>query len=113
MLRSFFDDWVQVDLEEAKHFSMLDKRLIEVGAAYGDLPAHDELWQAAEETRSSLIARLAIIPLVPEAYGLDTTPPMIEKAKTGGDDATAHILETIYRDEKRHVAFGAKWFRFL
>lgn len=113
MPRSFFDDWVQVGLEEAKHFSLLDRRLVELGAAYGDLPAHDGLWQAAQETGTSLIARLAIIPLVLEARGLDITPPMIEKARASEDEASAKILETIYRDEKRHVAFGAKWFRFL
>ncbi|WP_321504166.1 ferritin-like domain-containing protein [Breoghania sp.] len=113
MPRSFFDDWVQVGLEEAKHFSMLERRLNELDAAYGDLPAHDGLWQAAAETGQSLTARLAIIPLVLEARGLDITPPMIEKARANDDEATAKILETIYRDEKRHVAFGAKWFRFM
>ncbi|WP_321340911.1 ferritin-like domain-containing protein [Breoghania sp.] len=113
MPRSFFDDWVQVGLEEAKHFSMLERRLHELDAAYGDLPAHDGLWQAAAETGQSLAARLAIIPLVLEARGLDITPPMIEKARANEDEGTAKILETIYRDEKRHVAFGAKWFRFV
>ncbi|MBH0239221.1 ferritin-like domain-containing protein [Methylobrevis albus] len=111
--RSFFDDWVQVGLEEAKHFSMLAERLRELGAAYGDLPAHDGLWQAAEATGFDLRARLAVIPLVLEARGLDVTPVMADKVRAGGDDRTAAILDVIYRDEKRHVAFGAKWFRFL
>lgn len=111
--RSFFDDWVQVGLEEAKHFSMLDRRLKELGAAYGDLPAHDGLWQAAEATGHDLTARLAVIPLVLEARGLDVTPGMAEKLRLNGDEETAAILDVIYRDEKRHVAFGSKWFRFL
>ncbi len=111
--RSYYDDWVQVGLEEAKHFSMLDTHLKDNGAYYGDLPAHDGLWQAAQDTGHSLIARLAIIPLVLEARGLDITPSMIEKAESLGDSATAKILHRIYTDEKRHVAFGAKWFRFL
>lgn len=111
--RSYYDDWVRVGLEEAKHFSMLCDRLAGLGAAYGDLPAHDGLWDAAQETGDDLVARLAIIPLVLEARGLDITPPMIEKARTLGDDDTARCLEVIYRDEKNHVAFGAKWFRFL
>ncbi len=113
MPRSYFDDWVQVGLEEAKHFGLLDRRLKDMNAAYGDLPAHDGLWQAAQETGHDLKARLAIIPLVLEARGLDITPPMIEKAIDMGDQATADILRIIYRDEKRHVAFGAKWFRYL
>lgn len=111
--RSYYDDWVRVGLEEAKHFSMLEDRLGELGARYGDLPAHDGLWQAAQATGRDLAARLAIIPLVLEARGLDITPPMIEKAEALGDHATARVLGIIYRDEKNHVAFGAKWFRFL
>ncbi|MES0809124.1 ferritin-like domain-containing protein [Roseibium sp. SCPC15] len=111
--RSYYDDWVRVGLEEAKHFSMLQDRLAGLDAAYGDLPAHDGLWQAAQDTGHDLAARLAIIPLVLEARGLDITPPMIEKAREIGDEETAKCLDIIYRDEKFHVAFGAKWFRFL
>ncbi len=111
--RSFFDDWVQVGLEEAKHFDMLDRRLVELGAAYGDLPAHDGLWQAAQATKESLLARVAVVPLVLEARGLDVTPAMIESLTAAGDLASAGIIAIIYRDEKRHVAFGSKWFRFL
>lgn len=111
--RPFFDNWVQVGLEEAKHFDLLDRRLVELGAAYGDLPAHDGLWQAAQATAGSLMARVAIVPLVLEARGLDVTPRMIEKLREAGDDASADIIAIIYRDEKRHVAFGMKWFRFL
>ena len=111
--RSFFDDWVRVGLEEAKHFSLLRHRLGLLGSHYGALPAHHGLWEAAESAGDDLAARLAVIPLVLEARGLDISPPMIEKARAVGDDDTAAILEIIYRDEKHHVAFGAKWFRFL
>ncbi|WP_068082694.1 ferritin-like domain-containing protein [Polycladidibacter stylochi] len=113
MPRSFYDDWVQVGLEEAKHFKMLENRLAKLGYGYGDLPAHDGLWQAAQSTGHDLKARLAIVPMVLEARGLDITPPMIAKARSGNDEDTAKALETIYNDEKRHVAFGTKWFRFL
>lgn len=113
MPMSFFDNWVQVGLEEACHFEMVSKRLAELGAAYGDMPAHDGLWQAANATGGSLIARLAVVPLVLEARGLDVSPSMIASLETAGDTASATVLGVIYRDEKRHVAFGAKWFRFL
>ena len=109
----FFDDWVQVGLEEAKHFELLDKRLIALGASYGDHPAHDGLWQAAQATKDSLLARVAIVPLVLEARGLDVGPAMLASLQASGDQASADILAIIYRDEKRHVAFGAKWFRLL
>jgi uncharacterized ferritin-like protein (DUF455 family) len=109
----FFDDWVRVGVEEAKHFELLADRLAGLGSHYGALPAHDGLWQAAQATGESLLARVAIVPLVLEARGLDVGPAMIEKATAIGDTSTARILEIIYRDEKRHVAFGLKWFRFL
>ncbi|MCX5515230.1 DUF455 domain-containing protein [Kaistia algarum] len=113
MPRSFYDNWVQVGLEEAKHFSLLSRRLTDMGSFYGALPAHDGLWQATQETGHDLLARLAILPLVLEARGLDVTPPLIEKMREVGDGESAAILDVIYRDERRHVAFGCKWFRFL
>ncbi len=113
MPRSFFDDWARVAFEEAKHFGLLRERLKAMDCDYGDLPAHDGLWEAAGETGHDLTARLAIVPLVLEARGLDVTPPLIEKLRSVGDNETADIFKIIYEDEKGHVAVGAKWFRFL
>ena len=113
MPRAYYDDWVRVGAEEARHFKLLHDRLGELGAAYGDLPAHDGLWQSAQATGHSLIARLAVVPLVLEARGLDVSPSIIAGLEAAGDLASAAILEIIYRDEKHHVAFGAKWFRHL
>jgi uncharacterized ferritin-like protein (DUF455 family) len=113
MPRAFFDDWVQVGLEEAKHLELLDNRLKAMGGAYGDLPAHDGLWQAAQDTGHDLLARLAIVPLVLEARGLDVGPAMIAGLESAGDHASADILRIIYRDEKRHVAAGMRWFRHI
>ena len=113
MPRAYFDDWVRVGSEEAKHFKLLCERLGELGAAYGDLPAHDGLWQSAQATGGSLIARMAVVPLVLEARGLDVSPSIIASLEAAGDTASAAILHIIYRDEKHHVAFGAKWFRYL
>lgn len=110
---SFFDGWMQVAFEEAKHFLMIRQRLRELGADYGDLPAHDGLWQAAHATRNSLSARLAVVPLILEARGLDVTPSLQEKMIETGDLESAAVLDVIYNDEKGHVAIGAKWFRFL
>lgn len=113
MPRSFFDGWAMVAFEEAKHFNLLRERLRGLDSDYGDLPAHDGLWEAAGETGHDLTARLAIVPLVLEARGLDVTPPLIAKLRSFGDDQTADIFKIIYEDEKGHVAVGAKWFRFL
>lgn len=111
--RSFFDGWMQVAFEEAKHFGMVRERLRELDADYGDLPAHDGLWEAAHHTRNDLTARLAVVPLILEARGLDVTPSMRDKLRALGDEASAAIFDVIYDDEKGHVAVGAKWFRFL
>jgi uncharacterized ferritin-like protein (DUF455 family) len=111
--RSFFDDWVEVGSEEAGHFALVSRRLAELGAAYGDLPAHDGLWQAAQATGHDLMARIAVVPLVLEARGLDVSPAMIASLEAAGDHASAAVLEVIYRDELGHVGCGAKWFRFL
>jgi uncharacterized ferritin-like protein (DUF455 family) len=110
MPRAFFDDWVTVADEEALHFELLSARLQELGAAYGDLPAHDGLWEAATGTAHDLLARLAIVPLVLEARGLDVTPATIADMQRAGDDASAVLLERIYRDEIGHVAAGMRWF---
>ncbi|AGB71321.1 MULTISPECIES: ferritin-like domain-containing protein [Rhizobium] len=110
---SFFDGWMQVAFEEAKHFRMVRARLRELGADYGDLPAHDGLWQAAHATRTDLTARLAVVPLILEARGLDVTPALQAKMRETGDLESAAVLDVIYNDEKGHVAVGAKWFRFL
>lgn len=109
----WIDDWVRVLDEEGKHFLLLDARLAELGAAYGDLVAHDGLWQAAEETAGDLLARLAVVPLVLEARGLDVTPAMIAKLDKAGDEASAAVLRVIYEDEIGHVATGHRWFARL
>lgn len=111
--QSFFDGWMQVAFEEAKHFRLVRQRLNDLGADYGDLPAHDGLWQAAHDTRNDLTARLAVVPLILEARGLDVTPALQAKMRETGDDESAAVLDVIYEDEKGHVAVGAKWFRFL
>jgi uncharacterized ferritin-like protein (DUF455 family) len=108
--RAFFDDWVAVADDEARHFTLLAERLAGLGAAYGDLPAHDGLWQAASDTRHDLLARLAVVPLVLEARGLDVTPAMIAKLEAAGDAESAAMLRVIYRDEIGHVAAGKRWF---
>jgi uncharacterized ferritin-like protein (DUF455 family) len=110
--KRFFADWVLVASEEARHFSLLSQRLAELDAAYGDLPAHDGLWESAMATRHDLVARLAVVPLVLEARGLDVTPIMIAKLRKAGDAPSAAILEIIYQDEIGHVRVGQRWFGF-
>ncbi|MEX0838984.1 MAG: ferritin-like domain-containing protein [Parvibaculum sp.] len=111
--RRLFDDWVAVGRDEARHFAMLQTRLKTLGARYGDLPAHDGLWQAATVTGHDLMARVAVVPMVLEARGLDVTPGMIERLEAAADMESAAILRTIYREEQDHVRAGAVWFAHL
>lgn len=110
--RAFCDDWVDVADEEARHYCDLARRLGEMGLAYGDLPAHDGLWEAAAITADDLLARLALIPMTLEARGLDTTPATCVKLRGNGDEATAAVLDGVFRDEIKHLAIGVRWFEF-
>lgn len=111
--RAFVDDWIGVAADEAMHFALLDRRLRALGSHYGALPAHAGLWEAAQVTADDVLARLAIVPMVLEARGLDVTPPPIARFRDAGDDASARILSRIYTDEVRHVRAGTRWFGWM
>lgn len=110
--RQFSHDWVQVADEESEHFLLISDRLMELGSHYGALPAHDGLWEAAQVTSEDLLARLAVVPMVLEARGLDVTPQTIERLERADDRRSAEILRRIYQDEIGHVAAGNTWFRY-
>ncbi|NYZ11556.1 ferritin-like domain-containing protein [Azospirillum sp. RWY-5-1] len=111
--RGFFDDWVRVADDEARHFDLLERRMNALGAAYGDLPAHDGLWQSAQATAHDLAARLAVVPMVLEARGLDVTPDTVARLRGFGDAESAGILRLIHDDEIVHVAAGRRWFEHV
>jgi uncharacterized ferritin-like protein (DUF455 family) len=107
---AFADDWMRVCSDEAMHFVLLDRRLRQLNSHYGAHPAHDGLWESAFETRHDALARLAVVPMVLEARGLDVTPSTITRFEAAGDSASARILNRIYHDEISHVFAGTKWF---
>lgn len=109
---AYYNDWVGVAVEEAEHYAALAGRLNDLGAAYGDLPAHNGLWDAARATADSLAARLAIIPMTLEARGVDTTPAAIDRCRAAGDMDTAAVLQQIYDDEIKHLKVGVRWFEY-
>jgi len=110
MDRDFTTDFLAVAADEAMHFALLDRKLATFGAAYGDLPAHDGLWQAAMDTGGDVAARLAVVPMVLEARGLDVTPAIMERVRAQGDKNGAGILARILDDEIGHVAAGSRHF---
>jgi uncharacterized ferritin-like protein (DUF455 family) len=113
MPRAFYDDWIRVALEEAGHFTLVRDRLRGLGCDYGDFPAHDGLWSLARQTAEDPLARMALVPRVMEARGLDVTPGMIARFRAAGDLETVAVLEVILRDEVGHVRAGTRWLRFF
>lgn len=110
---AYYGDWVRVAAEEAYHFSLLRDRLGQLGHAYGDFPAHNGLWDLAMKTAGDALLRMALVPRVMEARGLDVTPGMMERFAAIGDQQTVTILDIILRDEVGHVEAGSRWFRYL
>ena len=113
MPMGFYDDWVKAADEESKHFNLMCDCLEALGSHYGALPAHAGMWRAAEDTADDFMGRLAVVPMVLEARGLDVTPNMIEVFKRAKAYQAVEALETIYAEEVAHVAYGSKWFHFL
>ena len=113
MPMGFYDDWVKAADEESKHFNLMCDCLEELDSFYGALPAHAGMWRAAEDTVDDLMGRLAVVPMVLEARGLDVTPGMIKIFQQAKADSAVAALETIYAEEVAHVAYGSKWFHFL
>lgn len=109
--KAFYDDWVKVADDEAKHHLMLEARLNDFDASYGDLPAHDGLWASSVKTAHDFAARLAVVPMVLEARGLDVTPNMIAAMEKQDDTKTAEMLKIIHDDEVTHVEAGTTWFK--
>jgi uncharacterized ferritin-like protein (DUF455 family) len=109
----FYDDWVQAADDESKHFNLLCDCLKTMGSHYGAMPAHAFMWQAAEDTAADLLGRLAVVPMVLEARGLDVTPGMIALFTQAKETQAIAALNTIYAEEVAHVAYGAKWFNWL
>lgn len=106
----FIADWLAVGQDEARHFNLLNGIITKRGCPYGTLPVHAGMWDAARKTSDSILARLAIAPMVLEARGLDVTPPMMDKLAAAGDDEAVAALQVIYSEEVAHVATGVKWF---
>lgn len=113
MPEQYYTDWCLVAAEEAKHFMMLSSYLESHGMHYGDVAAHNGLWEMAVKTDSDVLVRMALVPRVLEARGLDVTPTMINKLQSTGDTQLIEILQTIFDDEIGHVKIGTYWYKSL
>ena len=113
MPAEYYSDWINVAAEEVYHFSLIRERLRQLGYDYGDFPAHSGLWDLARKTSADLLQRMALVPRMMEARGLDVTPGIIEKFRQIGDQASIDILEVILHDEIGHVQAGSRWFNYV
>lgn len=109
----YYADWLRVANEEAYHFSLINAHLSQLGYPYGSFPAHNSLWELAEKTTHDPLVRMALVPRVMEARGLDVTPSIMQKLSLAGDEQAEKILSIILRDEIGHVAVGNCWFKYL
>mgnify|MGYP000459842891 FL=1 len=110
---AYYADWLRVAAEEASHFALLNQHLVDMGYAYGDFDAHAGLWEMAQKTTHDPLHRMALVPRVLEARGLDATPAIAHKLQQIGDTRAVEILDIIARDEIGHVAVGSRWFAYL
>lgn len=113
MPAGYYQDWVRVAYEESIHFELLAKRLHQLESDYGALPAHGGLWEMSVATDYDVMVRMALVPRVLEARGLDVTPAMIEKLEVHGDHQTVEIFNRILREEIDHVRIGNHWYKYL
>jgi len=109
----YYRDWIRVAEEEAYHFELIRAHLRHLGGEYGDYPAHNGLWEMAETTAHDVLDRMALVPRVLEARGLDVTPGIQKKMRNVGDEHAATLLDIIFKDEIGHVNVGSKWFRYV
>ena len=113
MPHQYYSDWMRIACEEANHFSLLNNYLKELGYSYGDFNAHNGLWALAVETDYDVLVRMALVPRIMEARGLDVTPGIIQKFMSIPDLKAVEILSIILEEEHDHVAIGNKWFHYL
>jgi len=109
---AYYHNWMQVAAEEAYHFELIRAHLRHLGGEYGDYPAHNGLWEMAESTADDVLDRMALVPRVLEARGLDVTPGIQQKLRNVGDLHAAHLLDIIFKDEIGHVEIGSRWFYY-
>lgn len=109
----YYADWLSMAADESRHFEMLNDRLADFGYTYGDFAAHNGLWEMAVKTAHDPMVRMALVPRVLEARGLDVTPGMVEKMRSVGDHKSTAIFEQILEEEVPHVEIGTRWFRYF
>ncbi len=112
MPKKFYMDWMEVALDEIRHFKMINEELEKLNIKYGDFPVHQGLFEASMKTLE-LIPRMALIPRYMEANGLDANAMMIEKLKKiPNTQNIIDLLQIILDEEIEHVKKGDRWYKY-
>jgi len=110
MPEQYYTDWLNIAVEEAFHFSLLENYLKSKNSFYGAYDSHNGLWEMAVKTDHDVMVRMALVPRVLEARGLDVTPGMIARFENISETEMVDALNIIQRDEIGHVERGNYWF---
>ena len=96
--------------DEQEHTQLYLHRMKQCGVHFGELPVSGYFWRSVSvmENPMDYVSSLC---LTFEQANLDFARHFAQGFATVGDDATAKLLDKIYRDEIGHVAYGLKWFR--
>ncbi len=96
--------------DEQEHVGLYLTRMRECGVEFGELPVSGFFWKSISDmtTPMDYVSRLS---LTFEQANLDYSRFFAARFDEAGDNATAAVLEQIYKDEIAHVGYGLKWFR--
>lgn len=103
---------VSVLADEQRHMALYLDRLAAHGAALGDFPVTGHFWNKLGAVREPL-AFVATLGLTFENANLDFSLEYAAAAAAAGDHATAAVLETVHREEIRHVKLAYRWLTAL
>jgi len=96
--------------DEQEHTRLYIERMQSCGIEFGGLPVSGYFWRCVSPMENP-VDYVAGLCLTFEQANLDFARHFAKGFGQVGDADTAQLLDKIYRDEIRHVAYGLKWFR--
>ncbi len=96
--------------EELRHARAYAARVEALGLTLGEVGARDWFWERLAGCASPL-AFVSLMGLGLEGGNLDHGRLWARRLAQAGDAESAALVRAVARDEVRHVAFAARWFR--
>ena len=95
--------------EEQSHLSRYLVRMKELGVEFGAVPVNGYFWDVMSPTLSPLVF-VTQMSMTFEQANLDFARHYLDAFTLIGDQSTAHLMDTVYREEIGHVGHGVLWF---